>query len=657
MKMDRAWADMGPEVLSPALRIPDPGTRWWVGQVVLRLRREVGWQRHLGRQDPGQAALDLLRHRAARAEFHMADPAASYLSDRIGGAEPRDGAFARLGQLAGLTDSERFVLALAIAARLETALGPIFAYCRNDASRPWPTLGLAQMLWDDPLDVLAADDPLRPLRRLGLLEQGEALSVAPTLARYLSGQTTGFGLYPVTSSPGDAPRGLAARLAHPPERLEVIALVGPATADAAGLLAALGAEGARDVVAAETSGGLPVLAWLAGKDLWPPTPFADREAVAALALPSAVAIRVYLHVTSRDALAGVTAHQLGPVVTIPAPSHKTRAALLLAAVGPARCLEDIARDFRLDRAEIARIGAAFPNPPTREDLVAACRMECSVDFQGLAEPLIPRYGRSDIVLPAAVDRQFSEAIAAIKGAARLYHDWDGARLGDGGIPLLFAGVPGTGKTMAAEVIARELDLPLFRIDLSQVVNKYIGETEKNLKRVFDAAEKMRCILFFDEAEALFGKRSEVKEANDRFANIETGYLLQRMDSFCGVSVLATNRRKDLDEAFSRRLRYIIEFPVPGAAERQRIWARVFPAKIDTSALDIGFLARRFQIAGGHIRSIALNAALQAAARGTRPHVTMRDVLIATRRELDKLNRKSGADAFGPYFAEIEELRA
>ena len=160
---------------------------------------------------------------------------------------------------------------------------------------------------------------------------------------------------------------LAARLAHPPERLEVIALVGPATADAAGLLAALGAEGARDVVAAETSGGLPVLAWLAGKDLWPPTPFADREAVAALALPSAVAIRVYLHVTSRDALAGVPAHQLGPVVTIPAPSHKTRAALLLAAVGPARCLEDIARDFRLDRAEIARIGAAFPNPPTRED--------------------------------------------------------------------------------------------------------------------------------------------------------------------------------------------------------------------------------------------------------------------------------------------------
>ena len=289
--------------------MPDPGTRWWVGQVVLRLRREVGWQRHFGPAIRGQAALDLLRHerRAGRIPHGRPGGQLPVGPHRRGGAKGRR---LRPARTTGRPDRrERFVLALAIAARLETALGPIFAYCRNDASRPWPTLGLAQMLWDDPLDVLAADDPLRPLRRLGLLEQGEALSVARHACPLTCpAQTTGFGLYPVTSSPGDAPRGARRAPAHPPERLEVIALVGPATADAAGLLAALGAEGARDVVAAETSGGLPVLAWLAGKDLCLLTRFADREDVAALALPSAVAVRLFLLSPAATSLPCVTAH-------------------------------------------------------------------------------------------------------------------------------------------------------------------------------------------------------------------------------------------------------------------------------------------------------------------------------------------------------------
>ena len=164
--------------------------------------------------------------------------------------------------------------------------------------------------------------------------------------------------------------------------------------------------------------------------------------------------------------------------------------------------------------------------------------------------------------------------------------------------VMFCGPPGTGKTMAAEALASELRLPMYRIDLSQVINKYIGETEKNLRRIFDAAEAADCLLFFDEADALFGKRTEVKDAHDRFANIEISYLLERMERFKGLAVLATNRRKDLDEAFVRRLRYIVEFPVPGVAERAQIWRQVFPPVVDAHALDLPFLAEHFELAGG-----------------------------------------------------------
>lgn len=656
---------MGPDRMMPRLGITDPSTRWWVGQAVLRLRREVAWLRHLGGQDAAQVSLDLVRHETAKETFLRKDPAAGYLSEFIAIAACADGAFARLAHKLSLTQAECFVLALALAARLDGSLGPVFAACHNDAARPWPTLGLAQALWDEPLAVLAAGDAGRPLRRLGLLDVagvGEALNLSPSLARYLAGEREpeAFGLAAVARrGHGRASKTMAQRFGSAPERLEVIALVGAAQADAAGFIASLGQ---RPVLAAEDLRDRLVLTWLMDADLSLSGAIPDREAMALL-VPSLlkareIGVRVFLHITNRDVIGALPADSVGPVLSIPSPDKTTRAAALKAAMPgvKAAVAADVARCFRLELREISRIGGAV-DTPTREAVVAACRTECSVNFQGLADPLEPRYGRSDIVLPPAVDRQFSEALAAIRGATRLQYDWDGGKLGDGGIPLLFAGSPGTGKTMAAEVIARELDLPLFRIDLSQVVNKYIGETEKNLKRVFDAAEKMRCILFFDEAEALFGKRSEVKDANDRFANIETGYLLQRMDSFSGVSVLATNRRKDLDEAFSRRLRYILEFPVPGEAERRRIWEQVYPAKIDCSDLDIDFLARRFQITGGHIRSIAMNAALQAAARGRKAAVTMRDVLIATRRELDKLNRKSGPDAFGHYYAEIEELRA
>jgi len=226
---------------------------------------------------------------------------------------------------------------------------------------------------------------------------------------------------------------------------------------------------------------------------------------------------------------------------------------------------------------------------------------------------------------------------------------------EGGISVLFAGPPGTGKTMAAEILASELSLPLFRIDLSQVVNKFIGETEKNLKRIFDAADGSDALLLFDEADAIFGRRMEAHDAHDRYANMEICYLLDRMERFKGLSVLCTNRKKDLDEAFLRRLRYVLEFPLPGVDQRRQIWRQSIPPAVDASQLDVDFLAERFPVAGGHIRSAVFNACLQTAAAGAAPALRMEQVLVALKRELDKSNRPVGLECFGRYAPLIQRL--
>ena len=204
-----------------------------------------------------------------------------------------------------------------------------------------------------------------------------------------------------------------------------------------------------------------------------------------------------------------------------------------------------------------------------------------------------------------------------------------------GLSALFAGESGTGKTMAAEVIANELRLHLYRIDLSAVVSKYIGETEKNLRRLFDAAEQGGAILFFDEADALFGKRSEVKDSHDRYANIEINYLLQRMEAFSGLAILATNMKSALDAAFMRRLRFVVNFPFPGLNERKLIWQKSWPPEVPREALDYERLARA-GVSGGNVHSIALNAAFMAAQRGT--PVTMPLLMSALRAELRKLDK-------------------
>ena len=267
----------------------------------------------------------------------------------------------------------------------------------------------------------------------------------------------------------------------------------------------------------------------------------------------------------------------------------------------------------------------------------ACRAQARPRLEGLAQRIAAAADWDGLVLPAKQKEVLSQIAVHVRQRSKVYENWGLASKGARGLGIsaLFAGPSGTGKTMAAEVLANELRLDLYRIDLSQVINKYIGETEKNLRRVFDAAEGGAAVLLFDEADALFGKRSEVKDSHDRYANIEVSYLLQRMEAYRGLAILTTNRKSALDQAFLRRIRFVVEFPFPEMEERAEIWRRVFPESMPVEDLRIDRLAR-LNAAGGHIRNIAMGAAFLAADAGQ--PVRMSHLLAAARSEFAKLEK-------------------
>jgi hypothetical protein len=301
----------------------------------------------------------------------------------------------------------------------------------------------------------------------------------------------------------------------------------------------------------------------------------------------------------------------------------------------------LAGQFNLDLATIdalsRRVVASDDDGTPFERAWQACLTSTRPRLDLLAHRLDARASWDDIVLPDEANGLLHEIADQARTRSHVYDEWGfRSRMSRGlGISALFAGESGTGKTMAAEVLAGELGLNLYRIDLSAVVSKYIGETEKNLRQLFDAAEDGGAILFFDEADALFGKRSEVKDSHDRYANIEVNYLLQRMEAYEGLAILATNLRNALDRAFLRRLRFIVTFPFPGVAERAEIWRRAFPRETPLADLDVARLGR-LDLTGGSIANVALNAAFTAARDDG--HVTMPLVLDAARAEFRKLNK-------------------
>ncbi len=285
-----------------------------------------------------------------------------------------------------------------------------------------------------------------------------------------------------------------------------------------------------------------------------------------------------------------------------------------------------------------------------DDLYQACRAQSNQKLNSLARKIQPRFTWDDIVLPRDQMAQLHEIRNYVRYKHVVYGNWNFEhKLSLGrGLNVLFAGPSGTGKTMAAEIMAGDLKLDLYKIDLSTVVSKYIGETEKNLDRIFREAQDSNAILFFDEADAIFGKRSEVRDSHDRYANIEIAYLLQKMEEYDGIVILATNLRKNLDEAFARRMHFSVEFPLPEEADRLRIWQRVFPKAAPVSEeVDFSFMARQFKVTGGNIKNIALSAAFLAADDGGT--INIEHLIRATKREYQKMGRLCTEVDFAQYF--------
>jgi hypothetical protein len=594
-------------------------------------------------------------------------------------------ALVMLAQRLGLSDFERDVLLLCAAMELDTRIAALCGYARGDSEHPYPTFALALTLFDHPAwDVLS---PERPLRHWRLIEINQPntrpLTTSPLgadewVVNYIKGLSyiddrlaPLLILLETSTGPVELPPSQQ-------EQAEIIlrTLEQATRGEPLPVVQLLGADSSsKRLVAWHASAALNRHLYRLPARLLP-TQAAELETLACLWQRQNLLLPVSLYLDANEpggtATGEGTEPQLPPLNRfllrsdgiffldtreawprldrpslaldisrpVPAEQRAAWAAALAdeAADNPAR----LSGQFNLGQAEINRIAAgalsAADDPrPLSERLWDACLRSTRPRLDALAQRLELKATWDDIVLPDAELISLRQIANQVGQRAIVYDEWGfREKMNRGfGISALFSGPSGTGKTMAAEVLANELRLNLYRIDLSAVVSKYIGETEKNLRSLFDAAEDGGTILCFDEADAIFGKRSEVKDAHDRYANIEVNYLLQRMEAYRGLAILATNMKSALDPAFMRRLRFVVHFPTPGPSERRLIWQKAFPPGTPTRNLDFERLAR-LNLTGGNIHNIALNAAFLAA-YASQP-VTMSLVLEAARTEFRKLER-------------------
>jgi predicted nucleic acid-binding protein len=581
-----------------------------------------------------------------------------------------------LAQRLGLSDFERDLLLLCVGMELDTRMPALCAQAQHDASKPWPTFALAFVVLDQPAwDALSPERPLRYWRLLEIHQPGPqpligaALSADERIVNFIKGMNyLDDRLAPllVPLSPASLPPSQQAVADRIVDNLHHVA-----AGESLPAVQLIGSDSAsKQAIAYAVANALGARPYRLSADLLPGA-IAEQETLLRLWQRESLLLPIALYVDAADTERGDAAaaqikrflmragglnfidtrepwnngavHTLSADVAKPTPVEQRSLWQRLLGEAAGHQPQQLAGhfDFNLGKIEQVAHSALAASGQDAGALApslwqgALARTRPALDQ--LAQRIEPKARWDDIKLPQtelSLLRQIADQVAQ---RSTVYDDWGFRERMNRGLSIsaLFAGESGTGKTMAAEVIANELGLSLYRIDLSAVVSKYIGETEKNLRKLFDAAEEGGAILFFDEADALFGRRSEVKDSHDRYANIEVNYLLQRLESFHGLAILATNMKSALDSAFLRRIRFVVNFPFPGTAERKAIWASVFPAKAAAGALDIDRLSR-LALTGGSIQGIALNAAFSAATAGAQ--ITMPLILDAARAEFRKLDK-------------------
>jgi ATP-dependent 26S proteasome regulatory subunit len=580
-----------------------------------------------------------------------------------------------LCKLFGLSPFERAVLLMCAGMELDSKFADVCAKANGDPRRAYPTFSLAlAALPDAHWSALAPDAPLRRWHLIEVPGTGESLTTSPLriderILHYLTGVAGVDERLHGLIEPVNPPVDLAPSRSIVADKIAewwsgapragswpIVQLCGRAGADklsiVAGAASKLGMRlhkiHARDVPPAAREREILARLWereaiLTGSALLIDAGDLDGSESEHVLAAFAENIGSIVLISAREPVR--ISSRLTMRIDVAQPAAGEQRALWQSALGASAEqvngeLENVLAHFDLDMRGIHAVCAelavreGIPESGTIWDI---CRAQSRPQIGTLAQRIEPVAKWSDIVLPEAQLRTLREVALQVRQRGRVYYAWGFAAKSSRalGISALFAGASGTGKTLAAEVLANELRLDLYRIDLSQVVSKYIGETEKNLRRVFDAAEEGGAILLFDEADALFGKRSEVKDSHDRYANIEVSYLLQRMEAYRGLAILTTNMKDALDPAFLRRIRFVVQFPFPDAAERIEIWRRMFPAQTPVDGLDMAKLAK-LNVAGGNIRNIALNAAFLAA--DANEPVRMNHVLRAARTEYAKIEK-------------------
>jgi hypothetical protein len=589
-----------------------------------------------------------------------------------------------LSSVLGLTEFEQSLLLLCAAMELDTQIASFCAKVQDDSQRAYPTFALALSLFDQPFwDVVSPERPLRSWRLIEIHQSGaQPLTVSPIKAderivNYLKGLNYLDDRLSALLSPVMIPVAAEspAQLLAPSQQQVAEAIADQVDAIPhwyqVPLIQLLGSDRtSKQLVALAVAEQmsmplyrmrvelLPTHAseletlirlWQREMQLYPVTLYLDGETIEGSTPNSpAAALRNFLDSTHglffldlREQSGSFDQPTLSFEVAKPTPIEQRHT--WQQSLGPDEDAGVLASQFSLNLVEIQQIARAaqgeLDSSEAGDDrLWHGCLVRTRPSLDRLAQRLDTKATWDDLVLPEAETNLLRQMAAQVRHRSTVYDEWGFRnRMNRGlGVSGLFAGESGTGKTMAAEVIANELRLNLYRIDLSSVVSKYIGETEKNLRKLFDAAEDGGAILFFDEADALFGKRSEVKDSHDRYANIEINYLLQRLEAYGGLAILATNIKSAMDVAFVRRLRFMVDFSFPGVKERQQMWAKVFPPQTPTEALDWQRLAQ-FNVTGANIHNIALNAAFLAAKAETK--VGMELVLAAARTEFRKLGRQ------------------